>query len=639
MNTSQPEALRPIDQALADFLQRRFPGISEAHASLAALVSHALADGSPCLPLEQLPRHAMEIGLAAPPPVEGNPLLSSDGSTPLVLDHQRLYLRRYWQMECDIATALRARLHAPEPATSNIRDALDRLFPPAAAPASMPDWARAAAALATRARITIITGGPGTGKTTAVVRLLALLQQAALQAGGEPLTIHLAAPTGKAAARLGESIRASLQQDATPPLDIDPAVRASLPTEVRTLHRLLGTQQRSRHFRHGRGNPLLADVVVVDEASMISMELMHALLAALPDATRLILVGDKDQLASVEPGNVMSALCAGADEPAYDAATRAFLNACGCTAASDAAAPARNDGGSNALTQQTVRLRHNWRAKDAPGIVALAAAVNANDTTACEHAWQQHPEALQRLPATRDWLQQHVVEGATGLRQLLHTVAAGPAADESADAWAQRLHARLRKQQLLTPLRHGPHGLHEINAQLDALLRSPGQPRGPYAGQALLVTSNLYDLKLMNGDVGLVLPDPADGRLRVAFESSDPHQPIRWLLPEQIAGHSQGAWALSVHQSQGSEYGRVLLALPPEDSPVLTRELLYTAITRASRQFVLIEQQAGTASSLLRLMVERRTERASGLQERLAELLGQLEWDASFDPKAERSRK
>ncbi|HEX7382296.1 MAG TPA: exodeoxyribonuclease V subunit alpha [Nevskiaceae bacterium] len=611
------EGLRAVDAALAAFLVRRFPGVTRRQADLAALVSHALADGSPCLPRAQVEARAASCGVEGPVPIEGNPLVSRDGHAPLVLDLDRLYLRRQWLMERDISAALRARLRPLPLDGASVARSLDRLFPRSDAPVEGPDWARAGAALAARSRIAVITGGPGTGKTTTVVRLLALLQEIAMRDDGSPLRIRIAAPTGKAAARLSEAIRGSMEENARPALHASASVCAQIPSSAQTLHRLLGTQRSSSRFRHDRSHPLLANVVVVDEASMVSMELMHALLEAVPETARLILVGDRNQLASVEPGNVLGALCDGADEPRYAADTCAYLLACGCgdVTATAGGAPAH----ANLLAQETVQLRTNWRSRDAPGIVALAAAINAGDASAAEALWQQHPLQLQRTSTATDWLRTVVLDGPHGLRQLVERVRTGRNPAESADAYALRHLARLREQQLLTALRHGPQGLEALNARIDASLRPAASRTGFFAGQALLVTTNLYDLGLMNGDVGLVLPEPLRGDgLRVAFPGGAPERPVRWVLPEQIEGHVQGAWAISVHQSQGSEYDRVLLVLPSIDSPVLTRELLYTAVTRARAHFTLIEgADRASAARLLAITIRRRSERASGLALRL----------------------
>lgn len=628
--------LRAIDRALVDFLERRFAGASCAQYELAGLVSRELADGNPCLALQDLQARAQHHGLAQVPEeqlLQDNPLLSTDGSTPLVLDRGRLYLRRYWQTEVDVAAAIAARLQTPLLSAKEIAAPLARLFPPQAG--AQPDWARAACAMAGRYGIGIITGGPGTGKTTTVVRLLALLQEVQVQRGKALLHVEVAAPTGKAAARLGASMRASLAPDNPLALPVSEELRRSLAPDPKTLHRLLGWQRGTRHFRHGPDYPLLADVLVLDEASMVSLELMHALLQALPPSCRLILVGDKDQLASVEAGQVLGELCQAAESTELDGESLAFLEASGCADVARST-PGKPGAGSRSVAQrlamQTGRLRKNWRAAEAPGILALAAAVNTGDAGAAETAWQSWPDNLQRLPVqpTEDWLRQQVVGGPAGLAQMLQLMQDSKpdaAATQGAlDRWASDLLDSLARQQLLTPLRVGPDGLNALNQRIDHMLH--GQPErwahdsGELdfrAGQPVLVTRNLYELGVMNGDVGLVLEHPAFG-MRVVFPQAQESSGLRWVLPAQLQGHCQHAYAITVHQSQGSEYDRVLLYLTASGSPLIRRELLYTAITRARKQFVLVASapSKGALQALFSAARARRTVRASGLADRLA---------------------
>lgn len=599
--------IRAIDRALAIFLQRQFPTASAAQCRLASLVSRQLAAGHICLPIATRAQCAAienYCGASILELLETNPLVGATASTPLVRDQSRLYLCRYWRLETAIATHIEARLATPLFTASMVSDLLDTLFPSAG---DAPNWQQLACLLAGHKRFGIITGGPGTGKTTTVVRLLALLQQLGLDHDGRPLRIRLAAPTGKAASRLNDSITGAIDR-----LPISQTVRDALPHEVTTLHRLLGFQAGSRHFRHHRHNRLRADLVVIDEASMIDIDQTLQLFEALPDHCRLILVGDKDQLASVEAGAVMADLCAQADHPAYTATTRALISA-----ATGTLLPA-HDVATSALSQQIVKLQKNWRSKDAPGINQLAHAINRQDYTATEQAFIEHPNQLLRVTRNSGWINQQLIDPSQGPATLLHQMQqlrpASHADDDTIDAWAQQLLAQLGAQQLLTPLRHGPDGIDGLNAAIaDTLYRRQLIPqRDQFAGMPLLVTKNLYDLDLMNGDLGLLLEHPRLG-LRAAFATS---AGIRWILPDQLETRSQMAFALSVHQSQGSEFARVLLYLPTSMSPLLTRELIYTAVTRASRQFVLLEGDTPLLSSA----IQRRTQRHSGLADRLHRL-------------------
>lgn len=603
---TKPEAdeMRAIDRALAVFLQRQIPAASSAQCRLASLVSRQLAAGHICLPIET-PAQAAAIEDYCGAPIaqllDNNPLVGTTATTPLVCDQHRLYLCRYWQLETAIAAHIEARLTTPLFAAEAVRELLGTLFP---ASGDTPNWQQLACLLAGHKRFGIITGGPGTGKTTTVVRLLALLQQLALDAGEAPLRIRLAAPTGKAASRLNDSIASAIDQ-----LPINQTMRDALPHEVTTLHRLLGFRVGSRHFRHNRRNRLRADLIVIDEASMIDIDQTLQLFEALPDHCRLILVGDKDQLASVEAGAVMADLCAQADQPAYSAGTRALIQA-----ATDVSLP-KQSRESSALSQQIVKLQKNWRSKDAPGINQLAQAINNQRARRAEQAFSDYPDQLLRIPRTGGWIDQQLINHPQGLAALLSTMRqqrpASDADSDTIDAWALQLLTQLGVQQLLTPLRRGPDGIEGLNAAIaDALYRLQLIPqREQFAGMPLLVTKNLYDLNLMNGDLGLLLDHPQLG-LRAAFTTS---AGVRWILPDQLETRSQMAFALSVHQSQGSEFARVLLHLPAQMSPLLTRELIYTAVTRASRQFVLLEGD----TPLFTMAIQRRTQRHSGLAERL----------------------
>ncbi|HRE87219.1 MAG TPA: exodeoxyribonuclease V subunit alpha, partial [Accumulibacter sp.] len=431
--------LRRLDIAFADFLWREVPDAPPFLILAAALASHQLGRGHVCLDLQatlkapafalSLPPEGAGAGSGAvdaldPPalPAEvfagltlsqwqqalAQPLLvgAGAGNTPLVCVGARLYLRRYWQYERDVRGAIErrlamtTRLQLALPIAA-LRRTLDALFPAAvAAPAdAVADWQKIACALAARSGFSIITGGPGTGKTTTVVSLLALLQALALstpspEPAARPLRIRLAAPTGKAAARLNESIANAVARLPLAALPQGEAVRAAIPVTVSTLHRLLGSRPDSRRFRHHAGNPLALDVLVIDEASMVDLEMMAAVLAALPTSARLILLGDKDQLASVEAGAVLGELCQRARDGHYTPATCDWLEqACG-----ERVAPALVDAAGGALDQSLVMLRHSHRFAAGSGIGQLAEAVNAGDTARIGGIWRQAHADLALLP-------------------------------------------------------------------------------------------------------------------------------------------------------------------------------------------------------------------------------------------------
>lgn len=566
-----------------------------------------------------------------------------DGASPLVLAGSEaqplLYLRRYWQDENRIRDGIRARLRQTIEVNENsLKEQLEGLFGPDPAQTAEPDWQRIACARAAPRAFFIITGGPGTGKTTTVVRLLALLQGLAAADSKPPLRIELAAPTGKAAARLNESIA-----DQVDNLRGHQAPAGSIPTRVKTLHRLLGTLPESRRFRHHAANPLPADVVVVDEASMVDIELMARLLEALRPEARLILLGDKDQLSSVEAGAVLGDLCQRALDDHRDAgsAPQRASSSPPHTLETLSASPDRS------LGQAVVMLQKSFRFNPAGGIGALATFVNAASDAPAQPRLQQALDlftreqtrqdprlgviVLRRLSDTSDRaFRELVIEGYGADRSALgkmHEQAPKGVVDRQAlNAWAKHLLEAQKQFQLLTPLRQGVWGVEGLNRRIVELLRERGllggggssvQPRQWFAGRPVLITRNDYGLNLMNGDIGLTLRVPADTAatgaagarsvLRVAFPSAEGG--VRWVLPSRLQA-VETVFAMTVHKSQGSEFEHTALILPEKPNPVLTRELLYTAITRAKQRFTLLYSQEAVLGEAL----TRRVYRVSGLQ-------------------------
>jgi exodeoxyribonuclease V alpha subunit len=548
-----------------------------------------------------------------------------DYDQPLVLDESRLYLRRYWRDETLVATSVRARaqaradvLHAPEPAA--VRPWLDLLFPAAGRPDAErgPDWQKLACAIAVRGGIAIVTGGPGTGKTYTVARLLALLFAVAPDPARQ--RVALAAPTGKAAARLKQAIDKALAElagrlgDQLPLRELTARMGAA-----RTLHSLLGARPDTRSFAHDRGNPLDVDVLIVDEASMVHLEMMAALLDALPPGATLVLLGDKDQLASVEAGAVLGDLCHDAQAGNYDAATLAYVReASGETIPPDFA---RAPGGP--LAQQTVMLRESRRFGGPIGRLALA--VNAGDVDAAVAVLRgEDGDAADReaggAPAVR-WIEhaqpQHVIALALeGYRPYLALLRAGAPADLSAhEAWVASVLQGFEAFRVLCAVREGEWGVEGLNGAIEARLAHAGLVvRGSewYVGRPVMVTRNDYGTGTFNGDIGLTLTDPArPGSLRVYFLEGDK---VRSVLATRLR-HVETAFAMTVHKSQGSEFAHTVLALPKEGGMVLARELVYTGITRASRRFTL----ATPAPAALGDAILRRTHRASGLRGMLAD--------------------
>ncbi|WP_458378979.1 exodeoxyribonuclease V subunit alpha [Pseudomonas chlororaphis] len=648
--------LRALDKAFVGFLHELEPQGDPLVLMAAALTSHQLGHGHVCLDLFETLKEP-DFALSLPPEgdlqstaavLPSQVLATLDGAhwckalaasrlvalaadqseqarqRPLVLSGKRLYLRRYWAYERRIDNALRQRLAVQEETPADLAERLGSLF--GAAKATGPvDWQKLACALATRGAFSIITGGPGTGKTTTVVRLLALLQAPAVEAG-KPLRIRLAAPTGKAAARLTESISLQVRS-----LSVDDSVREKIPSDVTTVHRLLGNRPGTRHFRHHAGNRLPLDVLVVDEASMIDLEMMANLLDALPVHARLVLLGDKDQLASVEAGAVLGDLCRDAEAGWYSPQTRRWLEAVSGEQLADSGLQ-EDSAGTHPLAQQVVMLRHSRRFGEGSGIGQLARWVN-----------QQQAEEARRLLAARSHadlyglslkgeqdraLERLLLEGhgdgPQGYRHYLSLLRGQrPPVDTALEdprwtAWARDVLQAFDQFQLLCAVRKGPWGVEGLNQRITAALfkaRLIESDQQWYEGRPVLMTRNDYGLGLMNGDIGIALKLPEhegaqDGRrvLRVAFPRNDGQGGVRFVLPSRL-NDVETVYAMTVHKSQGSEFAHTALILPEALNPVLTKELIYTGITRAKDWFSLIEPRAGVFEEAVR----RKVKRLSGL--------------------------
>ncbi|WP_027865422.1 exodeoxyribonuclease V subunit alpha [Massilia alkalitolerans] len=532
-----------------------------------------------------------------------------DYDQPLVLDGDRLYLRRYWRDEMLVAQAVRERAtRKREVDQEAVRGWLDMLF------ASQhnvqgPDWQKLACAIALRGSVAIITGGPGTGKTYTVARLLALLFATAPEAGSQ--RIALAAPTGKAAARLKQSIDKALNELAD-------KVGSTLPLReltlrmgaARTLHSLLGARPDTRAFAHHRGNPLDVDVLIVDEASMVHLEMMASLLDALPPSATLILLGDKDQLASVEAGAVLGDLCHNAGAGGYTDATCDYV-----LAASGEELPDEFLGDAGALAQQTVMLRHSRRFGGPIGQLALA--VNAGDAVRAEAVLRAGEPGVRWIENAQ---QQHVLQLAqSGYGSYLDVLNTGHKAglNTNHEEWVRQVLQRFESFRILCAVRDGEWGVAGLNDAVARRLAQAGllRPNGEwYVGRPVMVTRNDYATNVYNGDIGLTLPDPArPGALRVYFLEGDT---VRSVLATRLR-NVETAFAMTVHKSQGSEFRHTVLALPRERGAVLTRELVYTGITRASEMFTLVSPPG----AVLLEAIAQRTHRTSGLRGMIAPTL------------------
>jgi exodeoxyribonuclease V alpha subunit len=561
-----------IDRHFANFIAR-FGGDEKLVPLAAALLSRSIRQGNICLSLGTAPLSPAEAGEAVllewPAAKEWRSVLANsravgrpDAQTPLVIDESnRLYLRRYWNYQQRLAIALRKKA----------ADNGTRIYGKAGTQAEAID------AAVTNA-LTIISGGPGTGKTATVLHILARLFQ---RPGNERLRVALAAPTGKAAARLEETVRIGLET-----LECPGEVKARMPRSATTIHRLLGVKGDSVYFRHDRRNPLPFDLLVIDEASMVALPLLSKLFDALPDRCHVVLLGDRDQLASVEPGAVLADIVDAAASP------------------------------NSPLHHAVVTLEKNYRFSEQSGIHHLCGAVRQGDATQAMQTLrgQSYPDLVSFEPN----------ESTEVAAKFSNAVLAGFSTFAAEKEPAAAL-ARLKNFRVLSALRRGPFGVERLNRNIEGILREaeliPQDVTSSYAGKPILISQNDYQLQLYNGDVGILLPD--------VEAKENPQQLWAWFIgkenrlrrfaPARLPQH-EAAYAMTVHKSQGSEFGRVLFILPDGDASVLTRELIYTGLTRARSQVELWWSEAVFVKA-----VTRRAERDSGLRDLLTSPTSKIE--------------
>jgi len=604
--------LSQLDVHFARFMAR-LAGTQDPELLLAAaLASSHTRQGHICLNLAGLAGHTLleedgEDPIACPTlrhwqeRLRGTTVVGTPGEfKPLILyDSSRLYLHRYWDYEDKLARLILGRVREQEGNidTASLRQGLDRLFgkgPTSSPPGSTQDtdWQKIAAFVSLVKKFCVISGGPGTGKTTTVAKILALaLEQPRL----ETLRIALVAPTGKAAARLQEAVVRAKET-----LHCQDEIKEQIPEKASTIHRLLGSIPGSPYFRHHADNLLPLDLAVVDEASMVDLALMSKLVQALPPQARLVLLGDKDQLASVEAGAVLGDIC---DTGGGHTFSRPFKKHLKEVTGHDMGREEKEKA-EPGICDCIVQLHRSFRFGSHSGIHGVSTAVNAGDGDLAADpviAGQYQDVRWKHLP------QPHVLPAAirdaviNGYRDYLK-------AKDVEEVF--HLFERFR---ILCALRKGPYGVVALNVLAEKTLKAEGliRPAGEwYAGRPVLITRNDYHLRLFNGDVGIALPDhEADHDLRVFFPA--PNGTFRKIHPIRLPEH-ETVYAMTVHKSQGSEFDKLLLLLPDRDAPVLTRELLYTGITRAKEAVEIWATEA-----VFRTAVSRRIERTSGLRDAL----------------------
>jgi len=592
-------ALRPVDHALAQSLRRlgREDGDTDDRVLVAAaLASSAIAQGHAALDLAR-PGLVCDANVEWPDAAAWHAALQASRwvatpageeaspQAPLVLEGDLLYLRRYREYERRLATHLR-RIAAASPPTGDL-SALTPLFAALFPGANEADRQARAAALALLRSLLLVTGGPGTGKTTTIARvLLLLIAQAALDGRAAP-RIALAAPTGRAAERMAESLRAAIAHLCDVE-GVDAAWCDALPSSASTLHRLLGTIPDSPGFRHDADHPLPFDAIVVDEASMVDLPLMCKLVEAVPDGARLILLGDRDQLPSVEAGDVLAAITDAAGEG--DALPPLFARA---LAPLLGGVPEREDDG--LLAGHRVQLQRGYRQAQSLDLAPLADALRTGDAARAAELLREGPAGIGFHEDVADPLAHASRE------TLLAPWRALAALHDPAQALQQA-----RTLRLLTALREGPQGAAALNLRIEDALA--GTQRDPYFhGRLLLITENSYRHGLFNGDIGVVQRD--DAGMPVAWFAGG--EGVRGFHPASLPAHA-GAFAMTVHKAQGSEFDTVWLLLPKQDARTLSRELLYTGVTRARR-----ELHVCASEDVLRAALGRHAQRVSGLASRL----------------------
>lgn len=533
---------RLIDHHFAHFMAVR-SGLREPQLTrfreLIQQLSLSMEDGHSCLMVEQSDTELLIQ----------SPLVSTGKNTPLILVNNRLYLHRYFTYEQRLAQQLLS-LSKGTHQYSDLPGLLDQCYGNDEKEVNLQ---RKAAEVALGKSLCIISGGPGTGKTTTIVRILGLL----LKAEGRGLSIGIGAPTGKAAKRMEQSIAEGVQR-----LDFEAEILDNIPTEATTLHRMLGVRRNSVHFIHNNENPMGWDVVVVDEASMVDLALMSKLVDGLKPHSRLILLGDKDQLASVESGSVLRDCIEG-------------------------------------LPENTVELKKSYRFEHS--IKSLAEAINQGDG---ETAWDcLHSKKYPNVKQFQGSLRKYIGERYLAYMNMVHQMENGG---------PEKLFNQFNNFQVLCASNHGPKGVQGVNAMVEKFLKQQGytiDPNGAYPGRPVMITANDYNLQLFNGDIGIFLTDPEDGVLKAWFETHDGS--YKKYPPFRLPRH-ETVWAMTIHKSQGSEFKELLVILPDEEHRVLNKQLVYTGVTRAKENV-----QLAAIKKILSYAVQFDYPRSSGLSDML----------------------
>lgn len=506
---------------------------------------------------------------------------------PLIIDENRLYLYRFWWYERELARLIKRKLAADRVLydTNVLKKSVDTYFADAT---EQECWQKIAAFAAAANNFCVISGKPGAGKTYTVARILAILLEQ-----DEGLTIRLCAPTGKASARLQESIVEAKKNLHSCPDEM----KEKIPADSSTIHRLLGYLPHRFAFHHNRRNPVLCDILVVDEASMVPLILLSKLLLAVPEKTKVILLGDKDQLASVEAGAAFADIC---EVSGINRFSEGFCSRYREVTGEEIPQQCRGTA-DGLLSDFSVELRHSFRFDPKLGIGRLANAVNTADSELALKILKNDATGCLSL---KDVPEKSQLKTAIG--SLIEPFYKEMLSSETPD----RAFEALKKIRVLCSHRNGYHGSVNINRLAELYLAERDMiPQGSmfYKGRPIMITRNDYTQRLFNGDVGIIWEDA--GGMAAFFEDRDGE--LRRFLVVQLPEY-EPVFAMTVHKSQGSEFDRVLLIMPDRDSPVLTRELFYTALTRAKKTVEIWAQE-----DVLKNTLHRRVTRLSGLKQAL----------------------
>jgi len=576
----------------------------------AALVSNATGNGDAYLDLASVAEKPLFVDLKGEGTVKGpklsgwskklsqSPVVGRPGDfRPLILDKKnRLYLYRYWEYERKLSESIinRSREDIIGQDLILLKDGLKRLFPQNTH--NDINWQMVAAYIAVFKKLCVISGGPGTGKTFTMAKILALL----LELSKKKLNILLAAPTGKAVARIAESIK-----HAKKTLNCRHDVIELIPSKAYTIHRMLKTISGSPYFYHNHENQLNADVVVVDEASMVDLALMSKLLSAVPIDARLILIGDKDQLASVETGFVLGDIC---DRDYVNAFSGQFCKEFEKLAEQKIDLSNKEHKKVPGLYDCMVVLKKNYRFAGSSGIEELSRAVNRGDAD----------KSLSLIKNSHDQIVWENILQAHDLHRFLAQRVIKDYSDylNTDDPYSALEH--FKRFKILCAVKIGSFGVNAVNRFIEQVLSKEGliEPYNLtsdpwYRGRPILITRNDYNLELFNGDIGITLPVPGSNSKELYVYFSGNSSELRRFLPYRLPEH-ETVFAMTVHKSQGSEFENVLFILPNRDYPVLSRELFYTGITRARKNVWIW----GT-EEVLKATISRKNERGSGLKDAL----------------------